>query len=138
MKADRIIEQLKAVPKLRRQQHYDCLKLGLRPAPEVLKQLIKLRLLKRLKQGMLKEVKTLHLQGLSWVRLESFGLEYKYCALYLQNKITKRQLLEQIQRACWRLVRQQLNWFERDQEIIWLQNKNQAVGLVKGFLAKTR
>ena len=52
-----------------------------------MKELIEKRLYKRLKQGMIEEVKVLRKQGVSWKRLESFGLEYKWIALYLQKKI---------------------------------------------------
>ncbi|MBU3901148.1 hypothetical protein KKF25_00690, partial [Patescibacteria group bacterium] len=56
------------------------------PRPELARR-IKTRLQKRLKQGMLAEVKKLRQQGLSWKRLDSFGLEYRWLARYLQNKI---------------------------------------------------
>src|SRR3989344_4590439 len=54
-----------------------------------LKKKIHLRLLSRMRGGMLAEVKRLHTRGLSWKRMESFGLEYRWLARYLQNKITK-------------------------------------------------
>ena len=46
------------------------------------------RLKERLEQGMMEEVKNLHSAGLTWAKLESFGLEYRFISQYLQNKIT--------------------------------------------------
>lgn len=59
------------------------------PRPKLAKR-IKIRLEKRLKQGMLAEVKKLRKQGVSWKRLDSFGLEYRWLAKYLQKKIEPR------------------------------------------------
>jgi tRNA dimethylallyltransferase len=63
--------------------HYRTLWLGLQLPKNILYKKIKARLQQRLKAGMVKEVKKLKQQGLSWQRLESFGLEYRY--IYLQH-----------------------------------------------------
>ncbi|OIP58420.1 MAG: tRNA (adenosine(37)-N6)-dimethylallyltransferase MiaA, partial [Candidatus Moranbacteria bacterium CG2_30_45_14] len=60
--------------------------IALCPPQEILHKNIAVRLEKRLKQGMVTEVETLRAEGISWKRLESFGLEYKYVALFLQKK----------------------------------------------------
>jgi len=59
--------------------------IGIKKDNEILKRLIKKRLLQRLKQGLITEVKNLHKGGLSWKRLEQLGLEYRYVAQYLQQ-----------------------------------------------------
>ncbi|NTW29688.1 MAG: tRNA (adenosine(37)-N6)-dimethylallyltransferase MiaA, partial [Candidatus Moranbacteria bacterium] len=59
----------------------------------VLHERIEKRLKKRLEQGMIDEVKRLHEQeGLSWKRLEGFGLEYRWCARFLQGKIPREEM----------------------------------------------
>jgi len=64
--------------------------LGIKKSQPELARRIKVRLQKRLKQGMLAEVKALRAQGLSWKRLDSFGLEYRWLAKFLQKKIEPR------------------------------------------------
>lgn len=54
---------------------------------------IEKRLKKRLEEGMIEEVKRLHEQeGLSWKRLEGFGLEYRWCARFLQGNIPREEM----------------------------------------------
>ena len=87
---------------------------GLRFPRTVLKERIKKRLLERIDAGMIEETKRLHDEGLSWERLESFGLEYKFTALYLQNKIgTKERYIEELYRAICAFAKRQETWFRR-------------------------
>jgi len=70
-----------------RQSAYGVLKIGIKKSPEELKKLIKKRLLKRLKMGLIDEVRRLHYQqGLSWQRLDDLGLEYRYVSRYLRQQ----------------------------------------------------
>ena len=80
---------------------------------EVLKKRIHDRLLKRMDMGMVEEVKRLHKQGVSWERLESLGLEYRYLALYLQDKLTKEDTLSQLEFAIWHYAKRQRTWFKK-------------------------
>src|SRR3990167_701630 len=61
------------VPTVKTAPKYDALILGIRPSQEKLKSAIKARLQKRIKQGMIAEVKKLRAQGVSWHRLEELG-----------------------------------------------------------------
>ncbi|MEK7128826.1 MAG: tRNA (adenosine(37)-N6)-dimethylallyltransferase MiaA, partial [Patescibacteria group bacterium] len=72
---------------------YDILKIGLTLPNSLLKKKIRVRLFARIRLGMIAEVKHLHAGGLIWKRMEELGLEYKYLALYLQKKITKKEML---------------------------------------------
>jgi tRNA dimethylallyltransferase len=78
-----------------------------------LKERIRARLLKRMKQGMVNEVQKLHDTGMSWKRLEALGLEYRYVALYLQKKISKEVMLEEIMSASWQYAKRQRTWFKK-------------------------
>lgn len=86
---------------------------------DVLKKRIHDRLLKRLDNGMIEEVETLHKEGASWERLESLGLEYRYIALYLQDlsaqagKLTKEDMLTQLEFAIWHYAKRQRTWFKK-------------------------
>ena len=76
---------------------YKILILGLAPSKKTLHQRIDKRLYERLKQGMVEEVARLHAQGISWKRLESFGLEYRYVAGNLQD-VTKLSIANSVDR----------------------------------------
>lgn len=52
------------------------------------------RLKARMKAGMLEEVKKLNRSGVSYERLESFGLEYRALARHLQGKLTLEEVNE--------------------------------------------
>ncbi|KKR03992.1 MAG: tRNA dimethylallyltransferase 2, partial [Parcubacteria group bacterium GW2011_GWF2_39_13b] len=98
------------------------LQLGIGQPKEKLKKLIKKRLLKRLKQGMIAEVIKLHKQGVSWKRLEEFGLEYRAVAQYLQKKLSKQEMIDKIQKESEQYAKRQMTWFKRDARIKWIKN----------------
>lgn len=100
---------------------YDFLQIGLRLPQEILEQKIKTRLDERFKEGMIEEVAKLHEEGISWQKLESFGLEYKYIALYIQKEIkTFEELKEILFTKIRQYAKRQMTWFKRDQRIVWL------------------
>ena len=110
--------------------------LGVSMEPKELKQRIKKRFLLMLKQGFLNETKELRKQGLSWKRIEEFGLEYREASQYLQGKILKKEMIEQVKRATVDFARRQMTWFKKDQRIHWLRNIRETESLVKKFLLK--
>ncbi len=103
---------------------YDVLKIGIRIADDTLKKKIKNRLLARMRQGMVHEVKRLHTLGLSWKRMEALGLEYRFLARYVQRKIEKKELTEQLNTAIWQYAKRQKTWFKRDKKIRWFIPRN--------------
>ena len=98
---------------------YNTLYIGLTLPKEELAERIHKRLLSRMRQGMLAEVKRLHEQGLSWKRMESLGLEYRFLAQFLQNKITKEDMLELLNIAIRQYSKRQMVWFKRNEKIRW-------------------
>ena len=111
VRAIEIAQSLGAVPKVKTSQIYDPLLIGLDIPDLALKERIRARLLRRLDSGMLAEVARLHRQGVSYRRLEKFGLEYRNCALLLQKKITREQLIQNLEREIWQYVKRQRTWF---------------------------
>lgn len=100
---------------------YDALLIGLDLPTEDLYKKIDLRIEKRLRQGMIKEVSKLHHAGVSWKRLESFGLEYKFIALFLQKKIaTETEMQKLLAYAIKHYAKRQRTWFKRHKNIHWL------------------
>jgi len=112
----------------------DVLQIGMKKSSKELKKAIKRRLEKRLKIGMVNEVKKLHKNGLSWQRLEELGLEYRYIAQYLQNKLTHQEMVNNIQKESEHFAKRQITWFKRDKKIKWVKNKIEAVNLIKKFI----
>jgi tRNA dimethylallyltransferase len=98
---------------------YESLILGIKFPLEEIYQKISRRLRERIAEGMIKEVKKLHDRGVSWQRLDDFGLEYRYVSRYLRGIITKEEMLEQLEREIRRFSKRQLTWFKRNKEIIW-------------------
>lgn len=115
---------------------YDVFWIGLTLPMEDIKEKIQARLLARLDQGMLEEAKKLHREGLSFERMEELGLEYRYMARHLQNKITYDGMVETIQKESEKYVKRQMTWFKRNKDINWMSPKEvaQVIALTKDFL----
>jgi tRNA dimethylallyltransferase len=79
----------------------------------VLRRRIADRLHKRMAEGMIEEVFQLHEKGLSWERLDGFGLEYRYISRYLQNMMTKDEMAFRLQIAIGQFAKRQMTWFRR-------------------------
>jgi len=113
---------------------YDCILIGLDLPDAILKERIAKRLERRLKLGMVWEVQKLHRSGVSWKRLESFGLEYRNVALFLQKKITKEQMIQSLNKEIWWYVKRQRTWFKRNKDIQWFSPNEKNV--IAAFVRK--
>ncbi len=129
-----IAKELGEVPDLENKPRYDCLLLGIKHSREELKQRIAERLETRFDKGMIQEVKELHQKRVSWEKLEDFGLEYRWIARFLQDKITKEEMKESLQKDIEHFAKRQMTWFKKDDRIHWIKNKEQAETLIKEFL----
>ena len=100
---------------------YHCLQLGLNWPREILVERIEKRLRERLANGMIEEVAGLRSRGVSDLRLDKLGLEYRYIARYLRGELrTLDDLRSQLGIAIRQFAKEQLTWFKRDSRIIWL------------------
>jgi len=118
---------------------YDFLLLGLAWPQEILAERITRRLRQRLdEEDLVEEVRCLEEGGVSWQRLESFGLEYKFIAQYLQEKIDYETMFKSLNTAIKKFASRQMTWFRRwtgqGREIVWLEDKNEALDRVEKFL----
>jgi tRNA dimethylallyltransferase len=121
------------------ESRFEVLKIGLTLPPEILKERIKIRLLDRIKKGMIKEIENLHKNGLSWKRMYSLGLEYRYVSIYLQGKLSKEVMIEKLNTEIWHFAKRQKTWFKRDPNTLWINplkksEKIKAFSEVKKFL----
>lgn len=97
---------------------YDVLRITLDLPDDILKEKIHARILKRIKIGMMKEFEKLHSPkqgfGLGFKKMEAFGLEYKYGALYLKGEIDKKEFIEKLAQDTWHYAKRQRTWFKRN------------------------
>lgn len=115
-------------------ERYNLLLLGLTFPKEILEERIYKRLVERLeKENMIGEVKRLRKEGISWKRLEGFGLEYKYVSLYLRGKLGYDEMVNLLNIAIRQFAKRQMTWFKRDKRIKWVKSKQEARELVKNF-----
>ncbi|MDO9231064.1 MAG: tRNA (adenosine(37)-N6)-dimethylallyltransferase MiaA [bacterium] len=135
---------------VRHDNTYDFLQIGIKIPKEKLDERIKLRLQKRfsagpprvdkrsprVEAGMISEVKKLHLKDkISWKRLESFGLGYKFIPQYLRKEIaTKDELFEKVYQSEKDYAKRQMTWFAKDKRIIWLPKYKDIEKEVRNFL----
>lgn len=131
IRAIEIAKAIGKVPCLTGQNNFEVLRIGLAFPPEILKERIYTRLLARINLGMIKEIENLHTKAkVSWKKLESFGLEYRQVALYLQsNEYKKRNALtpslasdwvKKLNSQIWHFAKRQNTWFKRDPNTIWI------------------
>ena len=113
----------------------DVLWLGINPGQKKLQQNIHIRLFARIRAGMIGEAKRLHARGLSYKHMEALGLEYRYLARLLQNKISKKEFEEQLESAIRRYAKRQMRWFTRNKDIHWISSRMQTLPLAKEFLS---
>jgi len=99
---------------------------GVRWERSVLRNRITKRLEERLENGMIEEVADLHAAGLSWLRLESFGLEYRFISEYLQQRLTFDEMKNRLNIAIHQFAKRQETWFRRMErkgvQINWIDN----------------
>lgn len=113
--------------KTKKKPDFDSLKLVFNPYQrEELYQRIDQRVDLRIEQGMIKEVKKLHQQGLSWQRMEKFGLEYRYISRYLRGQLKKSEMIEILKNKTHAYARRQLSWWRNDDKAIWISDYAQA------------
>ena len=86
---------------------------GIRDDIETRKKLISERLLNRLQNGLIEEVESLLISGVTHQRLELLGLEYKFVSYYLQNKISKEELFPRLQTSIFQFAKRQMTWFRK-------------------------
>ena len=109
------------------------------PRPELHRR-IERRLDERLAAGMIDEVAALHAAGVSWERLEFFGLEYRHIAFFLQGKMTRPEMRDKLLVKIRNFCRAQEIWLrklEREGRVIhWLPEGDDVLAdaLVAKFL----
>ena len=100
---------------------------GIKWPRDVLRQRIAVRLRQRFEAGMIAEVQQLHDSGVSWDKLEFYGLEYRLIAQHLQGQLNKNDLVQKLRSAIGQFAKRQETFFRRMEkrgvEINWLDGE---------------
>ena len=118
---------------------YEVLEIGVTWPREVLYERIRVRLDKRLNEGMIDEVKSLRENGATDDFLFKLGLEYRYILMYLRGEFADydafyNKLFMEIRH----LAKEQMTWFRKRKNIKWIDMEDNpedaATRLIEGFL----
>lgn len=77
-----------------------------------------------IKDGLIEEVKSL-LEKYKEFPTAMQGLGYKEVVEYLENKLTKDEMIEKIKQETRRYAKRQLTWFRKNKQTIWLDGEEQ-------------
>ena len=122
-------------------KRYEALELGVTWKREVLRERIDERLDKRIGEGMIEEVEGLLKSGVDREFLYKLGLEYRYILLYLEGRFESFEAFkEELSREIKRLAKEQMTWFRKRKNVIWLDMERdpfgQACGLIESFVSR--
>ena len=110
---------------------------GLRWERSELRRRIRRRLLERLGQGMVEEVRRLLDAGVSHESLEYYGLEYRYLSRYLGGELNYNDMVQKLSAAIGQFAKRQETWFRRMERrgtiIHWLDPMNEPLDRLLDF-----
>ncbi len=95
------------------------LMIGLTTDKEILYKRIDERVEKRVKQGIIDEIKELLSKGYGWGLHSMSGLGYRQWRDYFEGKESKEKAIEKWKNAEHQYAKHQLTWFKKDKRIIW-------------------
>lgn len=108
---------------------------------EVRRERISRRLVERLENGMVEEVKGLLDSGLTVEQLVYYGLEYKFITLYLTGAMGYSEMVQGLEIAIHQFAKRQMTWFrgmeKRGVEIHWIDAslpREEQVQMIKKML----
>jgi tRNA dimethylallyltransferase len=135
IRAIEICKKIGKVPPLKfKPLPYPVLMVGIKRTKKELKERIKKRFFEWLKKGLILEVIKLRKVGVSFKRIEEFGMHYREIAKYLQGKISEREMIENSIKEIQNYAKKQMNWFKKDKRIFWVKNFRETEKLVKNYL----
>lgn len=99
--------------------------IGIKVSREETRRRITTRLQVRLKEGMIEEVEHLNKHGISWEKLDFFGLEYRFIAKHLKGELSYNDMFQKLNSAIHYFAKQQEKWFRKMEksglQIHWLE-----------------
>jgi tRNA dimethylallyltransferase len=101
--------------------------LGLHCDRTLRRERITARLMKRLEEGMIEEVRKLLDEGIPTADLIYYGLEYKYITLYLTKQLDHDTMVQKLNTAIHQFAKRQMTWFRKMEregvEIHWIDSE---------------
>ncbi len=89
------------------------LTIGVKLPRNKIKENITARLKQRLKNGMIEEVENLLAEGISFDKLEFFGLEYKFLGKHLKGELNYNDMFQKLNSAIHQFAKRQMTWFRK-------------------------
>lgn len=123
------------------QLDFSPLVIGLKEEREKIKQNITKRLKQRLQNGMIEEVENLIETGITYEKLDFFGLEYKFIGKYLKGELNYNDMYQKLNSAIHKFAKRQMTWYrkmEREGIVIhWIEKGNEikAYTIIEKFLS---
>lgn len=122
IRALEIVSALGSVPARANTSPYRVLKIGIEMPRATLYRRIDRRVDARA-SGILDEARRLRRNGLSWKRLEAFGLEYRWAAHIITKQVSRTEGITRLKGDIHAFARRQLTWWRKDKKIHWTQNR---------------
>lgn len=100
---------------------FEVLKIGLFRDRKILRKAVRDRARRMIERGLIEEVSALRAKGLAaWAPMLSVG--YKETQDFLDGKLDRARLEEDIATHTMQLAKRQMTWFRRDNEIVWFDS----------------
>jgi len=87
-----------------------------------------------LEEGLLEEVKNI-IEKYKTFPTAMQGLGYKEVVEFLENKVTKEEMIEKIKKETRHYAKRQLTWFRKNKETIWLNGEEDIEENIKTILS---
>lgn len=123
-----IITEKENDKELLKKSNINSLIIGIWLEREEIRKRITARLKHRLQNGMIEEVKKLIDDGISFERLNLFGLEYKFIGKYLNGELSYNDMFQKLNSAIHSFAKRQMTWFRKMEKegiiIHWINGAN--------------
>lgn len=126
----------KEATSIKNQLRANTLVFGLSPDKNILKKRIEERTNKMIQRGLINETrKLIEVYGSS---LEAYkGSAYFRAIKYINGDINKQELIQEIIDSDLKLSKKQKTWFKRNQDIKWIQDRNEAQQIIVDWITQT-
>ncbi len=114
--------------------------IGITETRDIIKERITNRLKLRLQNGLIEEVENLISNGISYKKLDFFGLEYRLISQYIKGELSYNDMYQKLNSAIHKFAKRQMTWFRKMEregiEINWLKSDEttKANSLISSFL----
>lgn len=116
------------------ERKYDALQIGLKVEREKLYERIDARVDKMMDHGLLDEVRALkEVYGCDVKSMTGIG--YRQLCEYLEGDTTLKEAVRVIKRDSRHYAKRQMTWFARDEDVVWIEDGDEALKLVQKFLS---